>query len=140
MMEAPTENRREPRRTNWAALAAIAVLAAALYLSLTIGGLNLRSFDVAGAVGFAPQQDAQEEGPDEAEVPPDQVQKYINVYRSMQRDHNLTIEQAAGRQGMSVTAFRELESKVERDDLVREHVRQSLANKSSDSSTPRPTR
>jgi hypothetical protein len=139
-MLTPTQRDREPRRTHWAALATVAVVAAALYASLTIGGLNLRSFDVAGAVGFAPQQDAQEEGPDEPEVPPDQVQKYINVYRAMQRDHSLTVEQAASRQGMSVGAFRELESKVERDDLVREHVRQALANKSSDSSAPSPAR
>jgi len=66
------------------------------------------------------------------------VEKYINVYRAMQRDHSLNIEQAAGRQGLTLQAFREIESKVERDDLVREHVRQALANRSSDSSAPNP--
>jgi hypothetical protein len=63
---------------------------------------------------------------DDKEVPPAQVDKYINVYQSMQKDHNLTVEQAASKQGMTVAQFRSLEGKIERDDTLRERVRTAL--------------
>lgn len=69
----------------------------------------------------------QEEGSgDENEIPPEQVEKYIKVYKATQRDRNLTVEQAAAQQGMTLESFREIEAKIERDDVVREHVRQAL--------------
>jgi len=137
-MLARTQRGRERWRVSWAAVVALGVVIAAAYASILIGGLSLRSLEFAGVVGLrAPEQEAQEDqGSDEPEVPPDQVQKYINVYQAMQHDHNLTVEQAASRQGLSLEAFRELESKVERDDMVREHVRQALANQSSADSPP----
>ncbi|HTY54962.1 MAG TPA: hypothetical protein VMB26_07180 [Candidatus Binataceae bacterium] len=136
-MVAPTQRDRG-RRRNWVALAALAILAAAVYASFLVDGPSLRALEFAGIAHLRPaEQEAQDdEGAEEPEVPPDQVQKYINVYKAMQRDHSLTVEQAASRQGMSLEAFRDLESKVERDDLVREHVRQALANPPSDSSAP----
>lgn len=131
---------RERWMTGLVAVAALSVVIAALYASILIGGLSLRSLPLPGAAYLrAPEQEAQEDqGPEEAELPPDQVEKYINVYRAMQRDHSLSIEQAASRQGLTLEAFRGIESKVERDDLVREHVRQALANPSADSPTPSP--
>jgi len=70
---------------------------------------------------------AQEESDDEdKEVPTSQVDKYISIYEAMQKDHNLTIEQAASRQGLTVTQFRELEGRIERDDTLRERVRKAL--------------
>ena len=63
---------------------------------------------------------------DDKEVPPGQVDKYINVYQSMQKDHNLTVEQAASKQGMTVAQFRAIEGKIERDDTLRERVRTAL--------------
>lgn len=137
-MVARTQRDRERWRISWAAVAALGVAAAALYASVLLGGLSLRSLEFAGLANLrGPEQEAQEDqGAEEAEVPPDQVQKYINVYQAMQHDHSLTVEQAASRQGLSLEAFRELESKVERDDMVREHVRQALANRSSTDSPP----
>jgi len=139
-MVARTQRGRERWLTSLVAVAALGVVVAALYASILIGGLSLRSLQLPGAAHLrAPEQEAQEDqGSDDAEPPPDQVEKYINVYRAMQRDHSLNIEQAASRQGLTLQAFREIESKVERDDLVREHVRQALANPSSDSSAPNP--
>jgi hypothetical protein len=58
---------------------------------------------------------------------PEQIEKYVAVYRAMQRNHNLTIEQAAAAQGMTVAAFRELEQRIESDDLARDHARSALA-------------
>jgi len=63
---------------------------------------------------------------DDKDVPPAQVDKYVSVYRSMQKDHGLTVEQAASKQGMTVTQFRSLEGKIERDDTLRERVRTAL--------------
>jgi len=133
--------RTPPGRERWltalVAITALGVVVAAL-ASFLIGGLGFRSLPLTGPAHLrAPQQEAQEDqAPDESEVPPEQVEKYINVYRAMQRDHNLTVEQAAIRQGLSLEAFREIESKVERDDLIREHVRQALANPSAENPEP----
>ncbi|HVA81244.1 MAG TPA: hypothetical protein VNF29_10000, partial [Candidatus Binataceae bacterium] len=43
---------------------------------------------------------------DQAEVPPDQVEKYIAVYKATQSTHSLTVEQAATQQGLTVAQFR----------------------------------
>jgi hypothetical protein len=59
-------------------------------------------------------------------VPPDQVEKYVAVYKDMQRDRSLTVDTAAAKEGLSVAEFRELEQKIERDDAAREHVRNEL--------------
>jgi hypothetical protein len=73
---------------------------------------------------------AQESEGEESEVAPEQVEKYIAVYKAMQHNHGLTIDQAAAQQGLSVAEFRDIEGKIERDDLIRERVRQALRNKS----------
>jgi hypothetical protein len=67
-------------------------------------------------------------GDDDADkdVPPGQVDKYVSVYQSMQKNHGLTVEQAASKQGMTVAQFRSLEQKIERDDTLRERVRTAL--------------
>jgi len=63
---------------------------------------------------------------DDKEVPPVDVAKYINVNVAMQKDHNLTVEQAVSKQGMTVAQFRTIEGKIERDDTLRERVRTAL--------------
>ncbi|HEX3408761.1 MAG TPA: hypothetical protein VHS07_00690 [Candidatus Binataceae bacterium] len=59
-------------------------------------------------------------------VPPDQVEKYIAVYKDMQRNHSLTVDMAAAAEGLTIAEFRELERKVGRDEAAREHVRIEL--------------
>jgi hypothetical protein len=76
---------------------------------------------------------AQEAGGEAPEVPPDQVEKYINAYKAMQRNHSLTVDEAASQQGLSVKQFRDIEGKIERDDMLREHVRQVLGKSSNPS-------
>jgi hypothetical protein len=63
---------------------------------------------------------------DDKDIPPAQVDKYINVNLAMQKNHGLTVEQAASQQGMTVDQFRSLEGKIERDDTLRERVRTAL--------------
>jgi hypothetical protein len=70
---------------------------------------------------------AQDEGDDEdRDVPTSQVDKYISVYEAMQKNHDLTVEQATSRQGLTVDQFRALENKIEADDTLRERVRKAL--------------
>jgi hypothetical protein len=69
---------------------------------------------------------ASETDEDDKDVPTNQVDKYISVYESMQKDHGLTVEQATSKQGLTVAQFREIEGKIERDDTLRERVRKAL--------------
>ena len=62
----------------------------------------------------------------DSEVPPDQVEKYVAVYKDMQRNRSLTVATAAAQEGLTVAEFRDLERKVGRDEAAREHVRTEL--------------
>lgn len=79
-------------------------------------------FAAESAAPAAPDQT----GDDDTDVPTSQVDKYIGVYAAMQKDHNLTVEQAASKQGLTVAQFRKLEGRIERDDMLRERVRKAL--------------
>jgi hypothetical protein len=74
----------------------------------------------------APSSPSETDEDDNNDVPTSQVDKYISVYESMQKDHNLTVEQAASKQGLTVEQFRNLENKIENDDALRERVRKAL--------------
>ncbi len=63
----------------------------------------------------------------EETVSPEQIDKYVAVYKSMQRNHRLTVEQAAAAQGLTLRAFRDLEEHIERNDVARDEVRRALA-------------
>jgi hypothetical protein len=80
-----------------------------------------------------------EDAGDENEVPPAEIDKYIEVYKATQRDHSLTVEQAAAQQGLTLEAFRQLENKIEQDDSAREHVRDALQAAATKSPSPTPT-
>ena len=56
-----------------------------------------------------------------------EIEKYVAVYRAMQRNHSMTVEQAAAAQGLTVGAFRDLERRIESDDLSRDDARRALA-------------
>jgi hypothetical protein len=77
---------------------------------------------------------------DDVEVSPGDVEKYVAVYQAMQRDRSLTIEQAVTQQGLTLQAFRTLESRVERDDAALQRARDELqASASKGSPADRPT-
>jgi hypothetical protein len=71
-----------------------------------------------------------------SEIAPGQVEKYIAVYKDMQHDRSLTVEQAATKEGFSISAFRDLEQKIERDEPIREHVRDELQSAAPSAPTP----
>ena len=58
---------------------------------------------------------------------PEEIGRYVAVYRAMQRNHRLTIGQAAAAQGFTVAAFRELEQRIERNSMSRDNARRLLA-------------
>ena len=63
---------------------------------------------------------------EEIEVPPADVEQYVAVYKAMQRDRTLTVEQAATQQGLTLQAFRDLESRIQRDDAALQRARDEL--------------
>jgi hypothetical protein len=87
--------------------------------------LRDRAMQLAAEPATAPAP-ASETDEDDKDVPTSQVDKYISVYESMQKDHNLTVEQATLKQGLTVAQFRQIEGKIERDDTLRERVRKAL--------------
>ena len=56
-----------------------------------------------------------------------EVNKYVAVYKAMQHNHRLTAEQAAATQGLTAEAFRDLEQRIEHNDLARDLARRALA-------------
>jgi hypothetical protein len=73
--------------------------------------------------------------PDEDAVPTTQVDKYIAAYSAMQKNHSLTAEQAASKQGMTLEEFRTLEDKIERNPVVHERVLDALKASASGAKT-----
>ena len=107
------------------------VFAATLAWSAPIGSPRIKSHLQNCALQFAAEPatapaPAAETDDDDKDVPTSQVDKYISVYESMQKDHNLTVEQATSKQGLTVAQFRSIEGKIERDDTLRERVRKAL--------------
>ena len=88
--------------------------------------LQGRAIQLAAEPATAPAPPSETDEEDDKDVPTSQVDKYISVYESMQKDHNLTVEQATSKQGLTVAQFREIEGKIERDDTLRERVRKAL--------------
>jgi hypothetical protein len=84
------------------------------------------ALQLAAEPGTAPAPAAETDDEDDKDVPTSKVDKYIAVYESMQKDHNLTVDQAASKQGLTVDQFRSLENKIEADDTLRERVRKAL--------------
>ena len=84
------------------------------------------ALQLAAEPATAPAPASETDQEDDKDVPTSQVDKYISVYESMQKDHNLTVEQATSKQGLTVAQFRSIEGKIERDDTLRERVRKAL--------------
>jgi hypothetical protein len=63
---------------------------------------------------------------DETDVSTADIDKYVAVYKAMQRDRTMTAEQAAIGQGMTLKSFRDLENRIEGDESAREQAREKL--------------
>jgi hypothetical protein len=78
----------------------------------------------------------QNEDADENEVSTDEVEKYVSVYKAMQRNRSLTVDQAAAAQGLTIEQFRQLENRVQRDDAALQQARDELQAAAQRSPTP----
>ncbi len=58
----------------------------------------------------------------------------------MQQDRGLTVESAAAKESLSLSQFRKLEQKIERDEVAREHVRIELQKAATASPTVGPAK
>jgi hypothetical protein len=110
---------------------AIAMLPASFASAAPAGSRSVKSQLQQYALQLAAEPETEPEPPgaagqDDKDVPTSQVDKYISVYESMQKDHNLTVDQATSKQGLTVAQFRALENKIEADDALRERVRKAL--------------
>ena len=63
---------------------------------------------------------------DENEVSTDDVEKYVSVYKAMQRNRSLTVNQATAAQGLTIEQFRQLENRVQHDDAALQQARDEL--------------
>ena len=70
--------------------------------------------------------DGQDDDTEGDEVSTDDIEKYVSVYKAMQRNRNLTIDHAAAAQGLTLEQFRHLENRVERDDAALQQAREEL--------------
>jgi hypothetical protein len=62
----------------------------------------------------------------ENEVSTEEVEKYVSVYKAMQRNRSLTVDQAAAAKGLTLEQFRHLEDRVQRDDAALQQARDEL--------------
>jgi DNA-directed RNA polymerase sigma subunit (sigma70/sigma32) len=83
---------------------------------------------------------AQDDNEDEDEVSTDEIEKYVSVYKAMQRNRSLTADQAAAAQGLTIEQFRQLENRVQRDDAALQQVREELQAAAQGSPAPRGSR
>src|SRR6516162_7888177 len=101
---------------------------AAVFLSVVLVAFPARQFRssrtrIAWAIPLHNLLAQGDDNGDDVEVSPGDVEKYVAVYQAMQRDRSLTIEQAVTQQGLTLQAFRTLESRVERDDAALQRAR-----------------
>ena len=117
--------------TAFAVLFAVGMLALPAPLQRTVSRLEhvsrLTAARLAGGVRQLAQNEDEGGAAPQSGVSPEQLQRYVAVYRAMQHNHGLTIEKAAAAQGLSVPAFRDLEQRIESDELARDDARRALA-------------
>jgi hypothetical protein len=93
-----------------------------------------------GSIQVNPRSLAQDdEGDQSEEVAPAEIEKYVAVYKAMQRDHGLSVERATAQQGMSLPAFRQLENRIGHDNSAREQARKQLQSAANESASPTPS-
>jgi len=92
---------------------------------------SLGRHQVNGNLPVLAQDDDDQDAADQVQTK--QVDQYVAVYKAMQKNHGLTVDQACAQQGLTVTQFRNIENKVERDDALTALVRKALNPKDTSS-------
>lgn len=98
-------------------------------MKLMIGGSGIGALALV-ALLYAFPQNAQEQEVEEAAEPAGvtetELQLYIDVYATMQADHDLTIDSVLSSRGESLERFRNIEQRVQKEQRLVDRVRQSL--------------
>jgi hypothetical protein len=115
----------------WSNLPAVAMVAAVSVFGATelkaSWALAPCSLERHGGRGYESYRlTAQNGGTGVDEVSADDLERYVSVYKAMQRDRSLTIDQAVKFQGLTVKQFRDLENRVQRDDVALDQARSEL--------------
>jgi len=109
---------------------ALVLTAAALAVAIAAGFsiAKIRSLAGSATVAAVPAWNLSQDDQDTEnnEVTPAQVEQYLKVYKAMQRDRTMTVEQATAAQHLTVVQFRDIEARIERDGILRERVRREL--------------
>ncbi|MFN8642970.1 MAG: hypothetical protein U0802_15435 [Candidatus Binatia bacterium] len=79
-----------------------------------------------GALLFGMRPEAQEPAAPADEVTPDELQLYIDVYSTMQADHDLTIETVLVQKNVTLQQFRSVERRVQQQERLVHKVREAL--------------
>ncbi len=101
-----------------------ALIAAAAGFSIA----KLHTLTASATVAAIPTADIAQDDQDSEgdEVSPSQLEQYVKVYQTMQRDRTITVDQATAREHLTVAQFRDIEGRIERDGVLRERVRREL--------------
>jgi hypothetical protein len=108
-------------------LLAVAILLIAAAAGFSIA--KLRALAGSGTVAVIPTTDIVQDDDQDSEgdeVSPSQLDQYVKVYQTMQRDRTITVDQATAREHLTVAQFRDIEGRIERDGVLRERVRREL--------------
>lgn len=79
-----------------------------------------------GAMLFGLRPQAQEPQEEVEDVSPTELALYIDVYTSMQADHDLTLDALLTQKGTSLEQFRNIERRVQRQERLVRKVRDAL--------------
>jgi hypothetical protein len=117
-----------PRPIGNLLMAAITLMALGADLPIAAAGVAMDSTAIAAItpVRFAAALAQNSDDDEGTQVPSDQIEKYVAVYRDMQRDRSLNVERAAAKESLTLSEFRQLEQKIEHDDAALERARNEL--------------
>lgn len=79
-------------------------------------------------------------GPPLKPVSNEEVELYLEVYKSMQNDRDLEIDQAVAPHGLSLQEFRDIERRVQMRSSLVDRVRRELVEHAEENSVYAPTR
>ena len=98
-------------------------------MKLMFGGSGIGALALLAVLYAFPQQAQEPEVEDAAEpagVTEAEIELYIDVYATMQADHDLTIDAVLSSKNETLERFRNIEQRVQREQRLVDRVRQAL--------------
>lgn len=98
-------------------------------MKLVFGGSGIGAMALLAVLYAFPQHAQEQEGEEASEptgVTETELQLYIDVYATMQADHDLTIDAVLASKNETLARFRNIEQRVQKEQRLVDRVRQSL--------------